>query len=387
MSIYLDNAATAFPKLKCVIEAMRLYFEEVGANCGRSAHKQSQEASRIVFETRERVAQLIGAKDASRIIFTSNATEGLNTAIFGLLDEGDGVITSSMEHNSVMRPLRHLEETRSVKINVVPCSSKGELDPDDLGKNISRGTKLIVLTAASNVAGTLMPVHEVAEIAREHDIPFLLDAAQTVGCVPLDVETERLDIVAFSGHKGILGPQGTGCLYIREGIDIQPLRFGGTGSRSEFEFQPVFSPDRFESGTLNIIGLAGLGAAVKYLLQKGVNTIRAQEQRLTHSLSERLSQMKGVILYGPRDPKRQTGLISINVDTLEPSEVGYKLDTQYDIAVRVGLHCSPAAHRTLGTFPQGTVRISPGPFNTEDDIEALCTALEEIAAIETKPAS
>lgn len=380
MAIYLDNAATSYPKPKCVIEAMHKYFEDVGANCGRSAHKNSQEASRIVFEARESLARLIGATDSSRIIFTSNATEALNTAILGVLKEGDEVIASSMEHNSVMRPLRFLEDSRSVVINVVQCSQEGELDPDDVRKMITSRTKLIVITSASNVTGTIMPIREIGKIAREHDIPFLVDAAQTAGCVPLNVTTDPLDIVAFSGHKGILGPQGTGCLYMKEGIDLQPLRFGGTGSRSEFESQPDFLPDQYESGTLNTIGIAGLGAAVNYIRNRSVDSIGAEGQRLTGILLERLSQIDKVTVYGPGDAKGQTGVISITIDGMDPSEVGLELDSRYDIATRVGLHCSPAAHRTLGTFPHGTVRISIGPFNSEDDVDILCGSIEEIAA-------
>ena len=379
MGIYLDNAATSYPKPSCVIEAMRDYFERVGANSGRSAHRQAQEASRIVFEARERVAQLIGARDASRIIFTSNATEGLNMAILGFLEEGDEVITTSLEHNSVMRPLRFVEQTRTIKVNVVQCSTKGELEPDDIRKAIGPKTKLIVMTSGSNVTGTLVPVSEVSDIAREHNVPLLVDAAQTAGSIPIDVEKDSFDLVAFSGHKGLLGPQGTGCLYIQKGIDVTPFRFGGTGSRSEFEFQPDFLPDKFESGTPNVIGIAGVGAAVGYLLEKGVENVRADEQQLIDILLDTLSHIENVTIYGIRDSGYRTSVTSININGMEPSEVGYELDTRYDIAVRVGLHCAPAAHKTLGTFPQGTVRISLGPFNTKDDIDVLCEAIAEMA--------
>ncbi|UCE19277.1 MAG: aminotransferase class V-fold PLP-dependent enzyme [Gemmatimonadota bacterium] len=378
MGVYFDNAATSYPKPERVIEAMRDYFLNVGANSGRSAYHHAQEASRIVFETRECVAQLIGAKDSSRVIFTSNATEGLNMAIMGILNEGDEVVTTSMEHNSVMRPLRYVEQTRSVRIKTVQCSQKGELDPDDVKRNIGLQTKLIVMTSASNVTGTLFPVSEVSRMAREFEIPMLIDAAQTSGCVPLDVTKDVFDVVAFSGHKGLLGPQGTGCLYIREGIDLRPIRYGGTGSHSEFEFQPDFLPDRYESGTLNVIGIAGLGAAVNYLLEKGVENVRAGEEQLMESLLDTISHMEDVTVYGTGDSRYRTGVLSITIDGMEPSEVGYELDAHYDIALRVGLHCSPAAHKTIGTFPEGTIRISLGPFNTEDDINLLCNALDEI---------
>jgi cysteine desulfurase family protein len=378
MGLYLDNAATSYPKPECMIAAMRDYSERVGANSGRSAHKQAQEASRIVFDTRESVARLIGSKDSSKVIFTSNATEGLNIAIFGLLDEGDEVITTSMEHNSVMRPLRYLEQARSVKINVVPCSMNGELDPDDIKRRIGKATKLIVLTSASNVCGTLLPVKQVARIAREHGVHLLVDAAQTAGCMPLNVKRDSLDLVAFSGHKGLLGPQGTGCLYVGDGVKLRPLCFGGTGSRSEHQTQPDFLPDSFESGTPNIIGIAGLGAAVKFILKRGVERIRTEEQRMTGILLDKLARIDGMVINGLNNSELQVGVISIKIPGMEPSEIGYKLDARYDIAVRVGLHCAPAAHRTLGTFPEGTVRISPGPFNNTDDIDFLCNALTEI---------
>jgi cysteine desulfurase family protein len=379
MALYLDNAATSYPKPTCVIEAMQEYSEHVGANSGRSAHRQAQEASRIVFEARESVARLIGSRDSSRVIFTSNATEGLNIAILGLLDEGDQVITTRMEHNSVMRPLRYLEKIGSVKVDAVPCSSKGELDPDDIKRRIVKETKLIVMISASNVCGTLMAVRDVAGIARERGVHLLVDAAQTAGCMPLDVVEDSLELVAFSGHKGLMGPQGTGCLYVGEGVKPRPLYFGGTGSRSEHEIQPEFLPDKFESGTPNIIGIAGLGAAVQFVLKRGVDRIRTEEERLTGYLLDKLARIDGVVIQGPEDPEQQVGVVSINVSGIDPSEVGYALDARYDIAVRVGLHCAPAAHRTLGTFPGGTVRISPGPFTNTDDIDLLCSALTEIA--------
>ncbi len=383
MGIYLDNAATSFPKPACVLEAMRRYFEDVGANSGRSAYRQAQEASRIVFETRECVAGLLGVSDSSRVIFTSNATEGLNIAIQGILQRGDEVITTSIEHNSVMRPLRFLEKTRSIGVHVVACMQKGVLDPDDILECISPRTRLIIMTSASNVIGTLLPVAEVATIAREHGILLLVDAAQTIGSVPLNVNAAKLDMVAFSGHKGLLGPQGTGCLFIREGLDVTPLRFGGTGSRSEFEVQPDFSPDKYESGTLNVIGIAGLGAAVKFIMERGIDAIRAEETRLTGLLLDKLSGMKSLAVYGSREAHCRTGVVSINIEGMEPSEVGLQLDERFHIAARVGLHCSPASHRTLGTFPGGTVRLSLGPFNTDNDVEMVCNALEKIAAGES----
>ena len=377
--IYLDNAATSYPKPSCVIDAMRDYFENVGVNAGRSAHKRAQEASRIVFETRERVSKLIGAKDSSRIIFTSNATEGLNMVIIGSLRKGDRVLTTSMEHNSVMRPLRFLEELRGIKIDTAKCSQEGFLDPDDIKRMIHKDTKLIVSTSASNVVGTIIPVSEVSRIAREHHIPFLVDGAQTVGSIPINVENDKIDILSFSGHKGLLGPQGTGCLYIREGIELPPLKQGGTGSWSEFEIQPNFLPDKYESGTLNLIGIAGLGAGVEFLLDEEVANIRKKEQELTDYLLLKLKVIDGIVIYGPKESSKQTSVVSINIKDRDPSKVGEMLDREFNIGVRCGLHCAPGAHKTVGTFPQGTIRISLGYFNTKEDIDYLNEALCIIA--------
>lgn len=378
MTIYLDNAATSFPKPPCVIEAMSEFFSLIGANSGRSAYKNAQHSSRMVFEARESIGQLIGIKDSSRIIFTSNATEGLNIAIMGILKDGDHVITTSIEHNSVMRPLRFLENTRDVKVDIVPCTSKGTLDPDEVKKRITKETKLIISTSASNVLGTILPIKRIGEIAKEHTIPYLVDGAQTVGTMPVDVEKDRIDLLAFSGHKGLLGPQGTGCLYIREGCKLDFFKLGGTGSESESDLQPEFLPDRFESGTLNLVGIAGLHAAVKHRLNEGIDKTREKEKEITEYLLERLSEIKEVTVFGPRDSNLQIPVVSITTEKRDIGDVGKILDTEFDIAVRCGLQCSPHAHRTMGTFPKGTVRISPGYFNTKEDIDQLIDGFKKI---------
>lgn len=378
MDIYLDNAATSFPKPPSVLEAMKEFFFEIGANSGRSAHQRSQRASRMVFETRESVAQLIGASDSSRIIFTSNATEGLNVAIMGIVREGDHVITSSVEHNSVMRPLRYLERTKGITVDVVQCSSAGEIDPDDIRTSIKKKTRLIVTTSASNVVGTILPIAEIGEIARDHDIPFLVDGAQTVGCNPINVEEDHIDMLAFSGHKGLLGPQGTGCLYIGEGIDLSFFKLGGTGSASESDEQPEFLPDRFESGTLNLIGIAGLKASVEFIVEKGTDQIREKGRQATDHLLSGISAITGVSVFGPKDSARQMPVISITTGERDIGEVGRILDNRFHIGVRCGLQCSPHCHKTIGTFPSGTVRISPGFFTTTEELDAVVTALNEI---------
>lgn len=376
MDIYLDNAATSYPKPECVIKAMEDYFKNIGANAGRAAHRRSIEASKIVFETRELVANLIGATDSSRIIFTQNATESLNLAILGLrLNKGDEVLTSSIEHNSAMRPLKYLERKQKIKIDVVKCGPDGQLDPESIAARITKKTKLIVINHASNVLGTILPVREIGMLAKKYNIPFLVDAAQTIGFVPMNVIKDHLDLLAFSGHKGLLGPQGIGCLYIKEGIELKPLKFGGTGSNSASLLQPDFLPDKYESGTLNLPGIAGLNAGIRFILKKGIDNISDHIQNLTGILIEKLLKLKGITVYGTRNKNLQTGVVSINIKGIEPSEIGRILDKEYDIATRVGLHCSPLAHKTIGTFPKGTVRISLGLFNTVQEIEEVVKAL------------
>jgi len=379
MGIYLDNAATSYPKPKCVIEAMKDYLENIGANAGRSAYQRSIQASRLVFETREAVAKLIGAKDSSRVIFTQNATEALNLAILGFgLKEGDCVLTSSVEHNSVMRPLRHLEKEKGIKIEMVECLPDGQLPVEKVEAEITKNIKLIVLNHASNVIGTILPVKEIGVVARKHRIPLLIDAAQTAGYLPVDVVKDNIDLLAFSSHKGLMGPQGVGCFYIKEGIKLTPLKFGGTGSNSESQIQPDFLPDKYESGTLNLPGIAGLRAGVEFIKNKGIKEIQTQMQNLTGLLIEKLSGIPEIIVYGTKNKILQTGVVSINVKEREPSEIGEILDRRYDIAVRVGLHCSPQTHKSIGTFPKGTVRVSLNLFNTTEEINKLCEALCQI---------
>ena len=399
--IYLDNAATSFPKPPQVLEAMVHYMEAVGANPGRAGHQLSMEASRIVQHTRERIARLFNIRNSTRVVFTSNVTESLNTIINGFLNHGDHVVTSAMEHNSVIRPLKHLEEIGMITLSVAPCDYKGFLDIDALKQMINNRTTLVVLNHASNVCGTIQDVQAVKSVIG--DIPILLDTAQTAGCYPIDVEAGQIDFLAFTGHKGLMGPQGTGGFYIREGLSVRPLKRGGTGSVSEKLHQPDFLPDAFESGTQNNVGLAGLGAAVDYILSKGVNNIRVHETELTYSMLKALHDVQGLTIYGPLDADRQTSVLSFTFESILPNdddpgftgcgainlawmeegmpinEAGDLLDAEYDILVRTGLHCAPLAHQTLGTYPEGTVRVSPGYFNTFEDIEYATAAIRRIA--------
>jgi len=379
--LYVDNAATSWPKPPGVVEAMVHFMEKVGANPGRSAHHLSVEAGRIVYNAREAVAELLNAPDPMRVVFGYNATEALNLALRGLLRPGNHVVTSSMEHNSVMRPLRALER-QGVGVTVVRCSPQGFLDPPDVETAIKPNSKMIVLNHASNVVGTILPIAEVGEISRRYNLLLLVDAAQTAGAYPIDVEADKIDLLAFTGHKSLLGPMGIGGLYIGERVklrEFEPLKRGGTGSRSELEEQPDFLPDMCESGTPNVVGIAGLLAGVRFVLERGVDEIRRHEVELTQRLIEGLSAIPGVTVHGGHDAQRQTATISFNIKGLSPSEVGLRLDEEYSIMCRVGLHCAPAAHKTIGTFPAGTVRFGLGVFNTLEEVETALEAIRQLA--------
>jgi cysteine desulfurase family protein len=379
--IYLDNAASSWPKPDATWQAMEHFMRSVGANPGRSGHQLSIEAGRIIIEAREALAELFGIDDPLRIVFTRNATESLNLVIYGMLQPGDHCITTSMEHNSVMRPLRALEK-KGVELTIIPCPLHGELDPRGIEKAIKKNTRLIVTTHASNIVGTLMPISEVGEIAHAHGIPYCIDAAQTAGAVPIDVEAMKIDLLAFTGHKSLYGPQGTGGLYIREGLEgkLEPLMRGGTGSRSESQEQPDFMPDKYESGTPNTVGIAGLGAGVRFCLAQGVAHIREKEEGLTSILIEGLGSIPGVIVHGCGDAKRQVAICSFNISDQSPSEITMELDEEFSIMSRPGLHCAPIAHQTIGTSPEGTVRLSAGYFTTEEEVAVAIKAVEKIAA-------
>jgi cysteine desulfurase family protein len=378
--IYFDNAATSWPKPPETTAAMQNYLQNIGGSPGRSGHRLSVEAARIVYDTREKLAQLFNVADPLRIVLTRNATEGLNIAVFGFLKPGDHVITSGMEHNSVMRPLRAME-AKGVGITVVPCDCDGLLDPVNIVKAIKKNTKAILITNASNVTGTVMPVSDIGRIAREHGLVFCVDAAQTAGCYPIDVAEMNIDLLAFTGHKALFGPSGTGGLYIREGLEksIEPICVGGTGSRSEVEEQPDFMPDRFEAGTPNTVGIAGLKAGVEFVLSKGVAQIKNREEKLVKLFIEGVSDLPGIILYGQKSAEPRTPVVSFNIAGMDPAAAALELDEQFGIMSRSGLHCAPAAHKTIGTYPMGTVRFSFSCFNTEEQIISSIEALREIS--------
>jgi cysteine desulfurase / selenocysteine lyase len=378
--IYLDHAATSWPKPPEVIQAISDFLEHAGGNPGRSGHRISIEAGRIVYNARESLAELFNAPDPLKVIFTANATYAINLGLLGLLRPGDHVVTSAMEHNAVMRPLRNLE-SKGVQLTVVACNHDGIINPQDIARAMKPSTRLVVVTHASNVIGTILPIAEIAAIAHRGGAWILADAAQTAGVVPIDMQTMGIDLLAFTGHKGLQGPPGTGGLVIGERVPIEaitPLVRGGTGSRSEFEIQPEECPDKFESGTLNGPGIAGLGTAVRLILKQGVAAIRAHEIEMARTLSEGLAGIPSVTVYGPCDWRQRTSVVSFVSIKQRVSEIGLRLDEEFGIMSRVGLHCAPAAHRTIGSFPEGTVRFAPGILTS---IHEVRTAIDAVAKI------
>jgi cysteine desulfurase family protein len=377
--IYFDNAATSWPKPETTIRAVESCLRETGGSPGRSGHSMSIDAGRAIFNAREALAELLGIDDPLRIVLTKNATESINIAVFGLLKPGDHVITSSMEHNSVMRPLRAMEAS-GIELTILPCSAAGELDPGIIGPAIKKNTKAIFLTHASNVTGTIIPVVDIGRIAREHGLVFCVDAAQTAGTLPIDIGAMNIDLLAFTGHKSLFGPQGTGGLYIRKGLEqvISPLMRGGTGSRSEFEEQPDFMPDKFESGTPNTVGYTGLTAGINFILSQGLNTISAHEKSLTELFLQGIGAVDGVTIYGLKDASRQIAVVSFNIRDIDPAKEALELDERFGIMSRPGLHCAPSAHKTIGTFPAGTVRFSFSYFNTVEEINRAVDAVRSL---------
>ncbi|MBT9155116.1 MAG: Cysteine desulfurase SufS [Firmicutes bacterium] len=373
--IYMDNAATSWPKAPEVAEAMAAFLTHGSGSPGRSGHALSLQASRAVFVCRSQLTELIGASDAARVVFTANATYALNMAIFGLLAPGDHCITTSMEHNAVIRPLRELSR-RGVGLTILPCAGDGKLEAGAVRQAIKSTTKLVVLTHASNVCGTLLPIAEIAAITRVAQVLLLVDAAQTAGALPIAVESMGIDLLAAPGHKSLLGPTGTGFLYVRAGVEIAPTIYGGTGSFSELSEMPPLLPDRLESGTLNAVGIVGLSRALSYIAAQGVDAIREHEVRLATRLRSRLASILGVTLYGDG---QGAPIVAFNIGSRGSTEVAHILDASFGIAVRAGLHCAPLAHETLGTLGQGIVRLSPGPFSTIEEIDEVAEAIERIA--------
>ncbi|MEA3361857.1 MAG: aminotransferase class V-fold PLP-dependent enzyme [Thermodesulfobacteriota bacterium] len=377
--IYLDNAATSHPKPESVylatMETLR-----AGGSPGRGGHQQTLAADRLVFETREALAKLFNVCDSSRFVFTPNATFAINQALFGLLQPGDRVVTTMVEHNAVTRPLRELLKRGVEVVKVSADSMSGTVKKTALQEAcLLKPTRLLLVNHCSNVIGTMQPIEGLSRWCQEHDILFMLDGAQTAGLLPIDFQALDVDIFAAPGHKGLLGPQGTGFLYMKEGIELTPLIYGGTGTNSQFELQPERLPERLESGTVNLPGLAGLHASLQFLHQVGVTQVHAKETRLIEKILSGLQRIERVKVYGSDDVMLRLGAISFNLESCDPAEVAFILDQKEQISVRVGLHCAPDAHRTIGTYPTGTIRVSPGYFTTEVEIDRFLQAIRKIS--------
>ena len=378
MGIYLDNAATSFPKPKEVATAVYDFMVNNGTSSGRGSYKKAMQSDYIVYECRKLIGKLFNFDNPKKVIFTSNVTDSLNIAMRGILKENDHVITSSLEHNAVWRCLKTLERDINIKIDTVECSKDGITNPQDIKKYIKKDTALIVFTQTSNVLGTIQPIREIGAIAREHNIPFLVDSAQSAGAMKIDVKEDNIDILAFTGHKSLLGPMGTGGLIINTDIDIKPLKAGGTGGDSAYEYQPDYYPNHLETGTSNVSGIAGLREAIKFLNKEGIENIHNKEKELTKYALEKLETVKDIEIYGPKDCEKMLSVISFNIKDKRPEDVGSILDQKYDIMLRAGLHCAPTAHSVIGTKERGTLRIGLGYFNEKEDIDKLVEALNNL---------
>lgn len=385
--IYLDNAATTWPKPETVYEAVDRYQREVGSPNGRSGYREALEANAIVERAREGVAEVLGADDPLQVAFGFSGTDVLNLAIRGVVRPGDHVVTTVCDHNSVLRPLRALAETADVEVSYVPCDGEGFVSPDDVRAALQPNTRLVTVVHASNVTGAVQPIAAIGRIVREHGALFLVDAAQSLGHLPFDVSTFDVDLVAAPGHKGLLGPLGTGVLYMRPGVEqeLEPLRYGGTGSRSDEDRQPEELPDKFEPGNHNLPGLAGLAASCEFVSKRSIAALHEHHTALTARLLERLQTIEGVTIHGPQSTANRTSVVSITVDGYDPQELAAVLESARRIQCRAGLHCAPRMHAALGTTAGGgTLRLSPGYSTTLDEIDVALETLEEVASVSLK---
>jgi cysteine desulfurase family protein len=379
--IYLDNAATSFPKPEAVYTFMDQFYREFGVNPGRSGFDLCVEAGDILEGTRKSLASFFGGRDPNRLVFSYNSTDALNIAIFGLLQKGDHAISTTLEHNSVLRPLYHLSEDDGVEVDHVPFDAAGFVDPDDFKKRFRKNTRLVVVNHASNVIGTVQPVREIGRLCKERGVPFLIDASQTAGKIPIDVRDLNVDVVAFTGHKSLLGPTGIGGLYVDEGVEIRHTRAGGTGVRSAVRRHLDEYPYRLEYGTTNVLGVAGLSAGLRWLQERGLESIHRHEMSLVTRLRDGLRGVAGVTSYCQDDLTDHIAVFMFNVDGVEASNTGTMLDVEHNIACRTGLHCAPLVHEQIGTTGvHGAVRFGIGPFNTEMDIDNAIEAVTEVAA-------
>ncbi|WP_320047849.1 aminotransferase class V-fold PLP-dependent enzyme [uncultured Ilyobacter sp.] len=375
---YFDNAATSYPKPDEVYSVLIETMKNRGGNPGRGSHRMALDAFRAVYETRVKLAKLFNVDDPLRIAFTQNATMSLNFAIKGVFKPGDHVITTSLEHNSVLRPLFSMEQQGKVELTIIEADCQGIISLDDIEEAIQENTKAIVITHASNLTGTIIPIKKIGEIVKKHGILLIVDASQSAGILEIDVKNMNIDILCFTGHKSLFGPQGTGGIYLRKGVEIKPLMEGGSGSHSKLKRQPQEMPDLLECGTLNAPGIAALGAGVDFIMKTGMGNIRKHENELTEAFIKGLKGIDKVRIYGPETGER-TPVVALNMGNIDPAEVSALLDEEYEIAVRPGMHCAPLAHRSIGTYETGAVRFSFGYFNTKKEISEAIEAIKEIA--------
>ena len=378
--IYFDNAATTLKKPDEVVNAVVKALQTMG-NAGRGVHDAALDASRVIFDTRTRLAEFFQAESPKQIVFTMNSTESLNIAIKGVLKTGDHVITTAMEHNSVLRPLYEMEE-KGVELTILPVDSKGNICYEDFEKSIKENTKAIICTHGSNLTGNMIDIGFIGKIARKYNVLFIVDASQTAGVFPIDVQRMNIDILCFTGHKGLLGPQGTGGMYVRDGVSVRPLLSGGSGVQTYLKKHPSQMPTALEAGTLNAHGLAGLNAAVEYITNAGIDAIRAKEQELMWHFYQNVKEIPGIRIYGDFEKEDRCAIAALNVWDYDSSEVSDALYTQYGISTRPGAHCAPLMHETLGTIEQGAVRFSFSHYNTIEEVNTAIDALKELAATE-----
>ncbi|HSQ89404.1 aminotransferase class V-fold PLP-dependent enzyme [Romboutsia sp.] len=378
MGIYLDNAATSYPKPQQVAKSIYDFMIKNGSSSGRGSYQRAMQSDFFVYETRKLVGELFNFKDPKKVIFTSNVTESLNLALRGILKENDHVVTSSLEHNAVWRCLKTLEKEKNITITKVPSTKEGYTNPMDVAKSIKKDTKLIVFNHASNVLGTIQPIKEIGKIAKDNDVLFLVDVAQTAGAYNIDVKEDNIDLLAFTGHKSLLGPMGTGGLIINCDYDINPLKVGGTGGDSAYEYQPDYYPNKLETGTLNVSGIVGLREAIKFINKESIAKIHNKEKELTAYALYKLKEVKNIEIYGPQNSEDIVGVISFNIKNIRAEDAVHELDSKYNIMLRAGLHCAPNAHELIGTKEIGSMRIGIGYFNEKEDIDKLVQALNEI---------
>ncbi|MBN2062009.1 MAG: aminotransferase class V-fold PLP-dependent enzyme [Deltaproteobacteria bacterium] len=376
--IYLDNAATTFPKPEGVLERMVELFKKKGVSPGRGSYDLAFEAEEIVFDVRSRLAHLFNTPDPARVVFTSNATDSLNIVLQGIVKKRDHVVSTRLEHNSVLRPLYYLREKGIITYDLVDFDSNGFIDPDDISRAIKENTRLVIINHVSNVLGTVQPVKEIGEVCSKKGVPLVIDAAQSAGVIPIKMEEMNISAVAFTGHKSLLGPPGTGGLAVSPDLEIDPIRFGGTGIDSESPTHNLSYPHRLEAGTVNLIGIIGLSEGLKYIEGNKIESIHKKEMELFCKLRDGLANLETVEYFCAENTENHVALLTLNIKGMNPGDAGSILDADYNIAVRTGLQCAPHVHENIGTFPRGAVRFSMGPFNTEEHIDSAIEAMTEI---------